>query len=406
MAVGLAPAETLAAIAGLRVATGCAGIYAKQRADVALIELCEGASCSAVFTRNAFAAAPVVVAREHLESFPVRYCLINAGNANAGTGEQGLDDARYICAAVGQHGHCSGGAVLPFSTGVIGEHLPVEKIEAALPGLFSKLDADNWPAMSRAIMTTDTVAKGVSRQIDIGGEPVTITGVAKGAGMIRPDMATMLAFIATDANVDIGVLDKMLRRSVRGSFNRICIDGDMSTNDACVLFATGQAALPRITEPDSQPGRKLQQALDAVALTLAQAIVRDGEGATKFITIVVEEGGSTDECLAVAYAVATSPLVKTAFFASDPNWGRILAAVGRAGLSGLDISRISLFLNDVRIASNGTRDPSYTEDAGRAAMSQEEILVRILLARGDAQETVWTSDLSHEYVRINAEYRT
>jgi glutamate N-acetyltransferase/amino-acid N-acetyltransferase len=316
MAVGLAPPESLTAITGLRIATACAGIYAKKRPDIALIELCEGASCGAVFTRNAFVAAPVIVAREHLESFPVRYCLINAGNANAGTGEQGLTNARRTCAAVAHEGSCRSGAVLPFSTGVIGEHLPVEKIEAVLPELYRRLDADNWLALSRAIMTTDTVAKGLSRRVDIAGNPVTITGVAKGAGMIRPDMATMLAFIATDAGVDGKVLDAMLRRSVERSFNRICIDGDMSTNDACVLLATGRADLPRITNPDSQTARELQRSLDEVALALAQAVVRDGEGATKFITVSVEEGGSSIECLAVAYAVATSPLVKTAFFAS------------------------------------------------------------------------------------------
>jgi glutamate N-acetyltransferase/amino-acid N-acetyltransferase len=406
MAVGLAPPQSLSAITGLRIATLWAGIYPNRRPDIALVELCEGASCGAVFTRNAFAAAPVIVAREHLESFPVRYCLINAGNANAGTGEQGLADARRTCAAVAREGSCRNGSVLPFSTGVIGEHLPVQKIEAVVPDLYRELDADNWLALGRAIMTTDTVAKGLSHRVDIAGKPVTITGVAKGAGMIRPDMATMLAFIATDAGIDGEVLDAMLHRSVERSFNRICIDGDMSTNDACVLFATGRADLPRITDPDSQTARDLQQALDRVTLSLAQAIVRDGEGATKFITVSVEEGRSSDECLKVAYTVATSPLVKTAFFASDPNWGRILASVGRAGLQGLDISRVSLYLNDVCIASKGARDPSYKEDAGRAVMSQEEILVRIILARGEARETVWTSDLSHEYVRINAEYRT
>jgi glutamate N-acetyltransferase/amino-acid N-acetyltransferase len=406
MAVGLAPPQSLSAITGLRIATLWAGIYPNRRPDIALVELCEGASCGAVFTRNAFAAAPVIVAREHLESFPVRYCLINAGNANAGTGEQGLADARRTCAAVAREGSCRNGSVLPFSTGVIGEHLPVQKIEAVVPDLYRELDADNWLALGRAIMTTDTVAKGLSHRVDIAGKPVTITGVAKGAGMIRPDMATMLAFIATDAGIDGEVLDAMLHRSVERSFNRICIDGDMSTNDACVLFATGRADLPRITDPDSQTARDLQQALDRVTLSLAQAIVRDGEGATKFITVSVEEGRSSDECLKVAYTVATSPLVKTAFFASDPNWGRILASVGCAGLQGLDISRVSLYLNDVCIASKGARDPSYKEDAGRAVMSQEEILVRIILARGEARETVWTSDLSHEYVRINAEYRT
>ena len=405
MAVGLTPPQELSAIAGIRIATASAGIYAQARPDVALIELGEKAACAVVFTRNAFAAAPVIVAREHLQRGPSRYLVINAGNANAGNGEAGIADARRVCAAVAEQGQCPGEAVLPFSTGVIGESLPVSRIEGVIPALYAGLQDDNWPALGRAIMTTDTVAKGASRRLKIDGVPVTVTGVAKGAGMIRPDMATMLAFIATDAAVDGELLDKILREAVAKSFNRICIDGDMSTNDACVLMATGEAPLPPIAQ-DSPARRSLQEAVDSVTMTLAQAIVRDGEGATKFITVSVEGGATREECLAVAYAVATSPLVKTAFYASDPNWGRILAAVGRAGLVDLDISGVSLYLGGVCIASGGGRDPSYTERAGREAMRRDEIPVRIVLGRGEAAETVWTSDLSHEYVRINAEYRS
>jgi glutamate N-acetyltransferase/amino-acid N-acetyltransferase len=406
MAVGLTPPQELPAITGIRIATASAGIYAQARPDVALIELGERAACAAVFTRNAFAAAPVIVAREHLRQSSVRYCIINAGNANAGTGVAGMDDARRVCAVVAEQGKCRSEAVLPFSTGVIGEPLPVSGIEGVVPALHAGLQEDNWPALSHAIMTTDTIPKGVSRRVLIDGSPVTVTGVAKGAGMIRPDMATMLAFIATDAAVDGKLLDGMLREAVAKSFNRICIDGDMSTNDACVLLATGEAALPPIADGDSPVRHALQKTVDAVAMTLAQAIVRDGEGATKFITVSVEGGATREECLAVAYAVATSPLVKTAFYASDPNWGRILAAVGRAGLEGLDITGVSLYLDDVCIASGGGRDPGYTEQAGREAMRRDEIRVRIVLGRGEAAETVWTSDLSHEYVRINAEYRS
>ena len=406
MAVGLTASEYLPAIAGIRISTTSAGIYAKPRPDLALIELAENSTCAAVFTRNAFAAAPVIVAREHLLHEAVRYCLINAGNANAGTGTTGIENARRSCTAAAETGRCRPGAVLPFSTGVIGEHLPVAKIEAALPALHAALRADNWTALARAIMTTDTVAKGLSQKVEIDGVPVTVTGVAKGAGMIRPDMATMLAFIATDAAVEQALLDTMLRRAVAKSFNRICVDGDMSTNDACVLMASGKAPLPLLRDAAASASRTLQEAVDAVAAGLARAIVRDGEGATKFITVSVEAGATEAECLAAAYAVATSPLVKTAFFASDPNWGRILAAVGRAGLEALDINRVSLYLDEVCIASHGGRDPSYTEEAGRRIMQREEICMRILLGRGEAAETVWTTDLSHEYVRINAEYRT
>lgn len=406
MAVGLTPPQSLSAINGIRIATGSAGIYARQRPDLALLELGPKASCAAVFTRNAFAAAPVIVAREHLRLSSARYCLINAGNANAGTGEAGIANARRTCEAVAYLAHCSGEAVLPFSTGVIGEHLPVDKVEAALPELLHNLDVNNWNALAHAIMTTDTVAKGVSEHVEIDGDTVTITGVAKGAGMIRPDMATMLAFIATDAAIEQALLEDMLERAAEKSFNRICVDGDMSTNDACVLIASGESAQVPVADAGSPAGRALQQAVDAVAMNLAQAIVRDGEGATKFITVSVEGGATREECLAAAYAVATSPLVKTAFYASDPNWGRILAAVGRAGLPELDIDKVALYLDDVCIASHGGRDPGYTEGAGRSVMQQDEIRIRIVLDRGSAVETVWTSDLSHDYVRINAEYRT
>ena len=404
MAVGLIAPQSLPAIAGIRIGAVSAGLYGKPRPDLALIELAENSTCAAVFTRNAFAAAPVIVAREHLQREGVRYCLINAGNANAGTGTAGLENARRCCTAAA--GRDRAESVLPFSTGVIGEPLPIAKIEAALPALHAALDEDNWLALAGAIMTTDTVAKGLSHTVEIDGVPVTVTGTAKGAGMIRPDMATMLAFIATDAAIEQPLLDDMLRRAVAKSFNRICVDGDMSTNDACVLMASGKAPLPLLRDASAPACQILQEAVDTVAAGLARAIVRDGEGATKFITVSVEEGATEVECLAAAYAVATSPLVKTAFFASDPNWGRILAAVGRAGLRDLDINRVSLYLDEVCIASYGGRDPSYTEEAGRRVMQRDEIRMRILLGRGEAAETVWTTDLSHEYVRINAEYRT
>jgi len=407
MAVGLkAPASDLRAVAGVRIGVTSAGIKKPGRLDCVVFELAEGSRTAAVFTRNAFCAAPVVVAREHLAQTTPRYLLINTGNANAGTGESGLNAARQCCAALAQLIEQSSEAVLPYSTGVIGEPLPVEKLTAALPKALAALRPDAWLEAARGIMTTDTLPKAVSRQLDIAGHRVTLTGIAKGAGMIRPDMATMLGFIATDVRLAPDVLDAALRAAVDASFNRITIDGDTSTNDAVTLVATGRASLPEIRSQDLAEYGAFTNALTELCVELAQAIVRDGEGATKFITLKVDGGASEAECLAVAYTVAQSPLVKTAFFASDPNWGRILAAVGRAGLNDLVLEAVEIYLDDVCIVRDGGRAASYTEEQGQRVMSQEDIAVRIALGRGSARAEVWTCDFSYDYVRINAEYRT
>ncbi len=397
-------------IPGLRLATVCAGIKQPGRRDVVVMALCEGSQVAAVFTRNAFCAAPVIVAREHWAQTPPRYLLINTGNANAGTGEQGLKDALACCDALAQSAGCAREAVLPFSTGVISEALPVTIICDALPTALAALDENGWVDAAHGILTTDTVPKGASRQVDIDGHTITVTGIAKGSGMIRPDMATMLAYVATDAGVPQKVLQACLARAVNGSFNRITVDGDTSTNDACVLVATGKSAVS-IEQAEGVHFEALCAAVADVCEQLALAIVRDGEGATKLITVVVEAGANEAECLQVAYTIAHSPLVKTAFFASDPNWGRILAAVGRAGLVGLDINVIELFLESetsgaVCLARNGGRDPGYREEQGQQVMDQTEITVRVVLNRGDATARVWTCDLSYDYVRINAEYRS
>lgn len=397
MAIEPANLLKLSPVDGVRLAAGSAGIYGKPRDDLALFEICDGARVSAVFTRNLFYAAPVAVARKHLQQGPVKYLLVNAGNANAGTGARGVDDAMQVCVALADRAGRPPEAVLPFSTGVIGEYLPVDIICRALPGLAGNLADDAWPDCARAIMTTDTRPKGSSVQSAVGEETVTVTGIAKGAGMIKPDMATMLAFIATDAAVSRGALDRMLKTAVDQSFNRICVDGDTSTNDACVLVATGKRAAAY---------EQLQAMVTEVCIELAREIVRDAEGATKFVTIRVENAGSEAECAAVAEAVSTSPLVKTALFASDPNWGRILAAVGRSRIGELDINRVSLYLNEVCIVENGARAADYTEEKGVAAMQPGDILVRIDLNGGSASGDYWTCDLSHDYVTINAEYRT
>ena len=387
----------LTPVDGIRLAAGSAGIYGKPRDDLALFEICDGAGVSAVFTRNRFCAAPVAVARDHLKRGPARYLLVNAGNANAGTGARGIDDAMQVCAALADRAGCAPEAVLPFSTGVIGEYLPVDNICRALPGLVGNLADDAWPDCARAVMTTDTRPKGCSVQFAVGEETVTVTGIAKGAGMIKPDMATMLAFIATDAEVSQGALDRMLKSAADQSFNRICVDGDTSTNDACVLVATGKRAAAY---------EQLQAMVTQVCIELAREIVRDAEGATKFVTIRVENAASEAQCAAIADAVSTSPLVKTALFASDPNWGRILAAVGRSGTGELDINRISLYLDDVCVVRNGARAGDYTEEKGTAVMQKDEIGIRIDLGQGSADACYWTCDLSHDYVTINAEYRT
>jgi glutamate N-acetyltransferase/amino-acid N-acetyltransferase len=397
-------------ISGLRLGTTCAGIKKPDHRDLVVMELCEGANVAAVFTRNAFCAAPVIVAREHLDKQTPKYLLVNTGNANAGTGEQGLQDARTCCDALASTVACAREAVLPFSTGVISEPLQVDKITGAIPLAISALDETGWVDAAHGILTTDTVPKGASSQLEIDGQTVTVTGISKGSGMIRPDMATMLAYIATDAQVPQPVLQACLVRAVNQSFNRITVDGDTSTNDACVLMATGQSAAT-VEQNEGESFEALSAAITDICEQLALAIVRDGEGATKLITVSVEAGDNEAECLQVAYTIAHSPLVKTAFFASDPNWGRILAAVGRAGIANLDINAIELYLaaageDDVCLARHGGRDPDYREERAQQIMDQTEITVRVVLNRGVASERVWTCDFSYDYVRINAEYRT
>ena len=408
MAVNLSAsrAEDLLAIDGIRLATASAGIKKPGRQDVVLIELAEGTQTAAVYTTNAFCAAPVIVAKQHQAAEATRYLLINSGNANAGTGEAGLVAAKACCQSVAEVAGVNEANVLPFSTGVIGQPLPVDKIRAVLADTYDGLTADNWLAAAQSIMTTDTLAKAKSVQVELAGKTVTITGISKGSGMIRPDMATMLAYIATDANVDYAVLTTMLNNAMNHSFNRITVDGDTSTNDACVLMATGQAGNAKITQITSEEGEALQKALNDICCYLAQAIVRDGEGATKFITINVEQGQSQEECRQVAYTIAHSPLVKTALFASDPNWGRILAAVGRSGLADFDLSGVSIFINDVCIVKSGQPDPDYTEEKGQAVMAESEITITVKLNRGAAHDQVWTCDFSYDYVKITAESRT
>ena len=405
MPVGLKAPASLVAVAGVRIATAALGGRSEPRDDLTLFELAAGTSCAATFTRNAFCAAPVTVAREHLGRAAPRYLLVNAGNANAGTGARGIEDAKRCCAIVSEATGAPVESILPFSTGVIGEPLSIERFEHAVPIAAGRLSEDGWLDAAAAIATTDIVPKGASRSIDLGGRPAAVTGVAKGSGMIRPDMATMLAFIATDAAVAPGALRSMVSDAVEASFNRITVDGDTSTNDACVLVATGTLGNPPVGAGTPE-FLALAEAVGDVARELAHSIVRDGEGATKFVTVEVVEGGDRSECLAVAYTVAHSPLVKTALYASDANWGRILAAVGRAGLAGLDLARIRIWLNGVCIVNGGGRDPAYTEAAGSEAVSCDEIVIRIALGRGRVEDRVWTCDLSHQYVTINAEYRT
>ncbi|WP_031433778.1 bifunctional glutamate N-acetyltransferase/amino-acid acetyltransferase ArgJ [Methylomarinum vadi] len=404
MAVGNCDFPQMHPVEGIKLGTCNAGIKQVERDDILVIEMVEGGRCAAVFTQNAFCAAPVHVAREHLGRNP-RWLLVNSGNANAGTGERGMQDARQSCQSLAEIAGGEADQVLPFSTGVIGEHLPIEKFVAALPKAVGNLKLDGWKEAARAIMTTDTFPKGASMVIELDGEPVTITGISKGAGMIQPNMATMLGFIATDAKIAQPLLHRCLAQAVEQSFNRITVDGDTSTNDACVLLASATSSAPEI-EPDSDHYQVFSAAVLAVCKQLAEAIVRDGEGATKLIRIVVEQAADDAEAVRVGKTIAHSPLVKTAFFASDPNWGRILAAVGRAGVENMLLERVEIYLNDVCIVEHGGRAPSYTEAAGQAAMRQEEITVRVLLARGEASQEVLTCDFSYDYVRINAEYRT
>jgi glutamate N-acetyltransferase / amino-acid N-acetyltransferase len=405
MPVGLGPLPVLHPVPGFRLGIASAGIKRPGRKDVVVMEAAEGSAIAGVFTLNAFCAAPVTLCRQNLEQSP-RYLLVNTGNANAGTGKPGMQAALKTCSALAELVQVSGEKILPFSTGVIGELLPADKIIGVLPAALENLDENNWAQAAEGIMTTDTLPKGASRQISLAGQTITITGISKGAGMIKPDMATMLGYIATDAKVAHPVLQSLLREAADLSFNRITIDGDTSTNDCCMLIATGQADMAEITEATGEDYRQLADTIKAIMLELAQAIVRDGEGATKFVTVQVNGGNNRDECLDVGYAVAHSPLIKTALFASDPNWGRILAAVGRAGVPELDVEKIDVYLDQACITRNGGRAEEYTEEQGAAIMAQAEITIQIELNRGEHSETLWTTDLSHEYVRINAEYRT
>ncbi|WP_439517745.1 bifunctional glutamate N-acetyltransferase/amino-acid acetyltransferase ArgJ [Hydrogenophaga sp.] len=406
-------ASDLLPIAGVRIGVAQAGIRKADRKDLTVFLLDEGCSVGAVFTRNRYAAAPVQVCREHLASaHPIRAMVINTGNANAGTGEPGLAVARQTCTALARSLGLQHEQVLPFSTGVIMEPLPLDRLLAGLPQALADAapaqddTGAHWLSAAQGIMTTDTLPKAFSQRFELDGHAVSATGIAKGAGMIRPNMATMLGFLATDAQVAPALMDTLARRLADASFNRVTVDGDTSTNDSFVVVATGRAGNPPITDLDSPSGSALLSALTKVARHLAHAIVRDGEGATKFITIRVEGGRDSVECLKAAYAVAHSPLVKTAFFASDPNLGRILAAVGYAGIDDLEVGTIDLHLGDVHVVRSGGRHPEYREEDGQRVMKQAEILVRIGLGRGQATETVWTCDFSHDYVTINADYRS
>ncbi|MDR2327191.1 MAG: bifunctional glutamate N-acetyltransferase/amino-acid acetyltransferase ArgJ [Acidovorax sp.] len=400
-------AADLHPVAGVRIGVTEAGVRKANRKDLTVFLLDEGTTVAGVFTQNRFCAAPVQVSREHLQAGQgIRAMVINTGNANAGTGAAGLANARAICEALGKELGLAPAQILPFSTGVIMEALPVDRITAGLPKAIAAAKADNWAAAAEGIMTTDTQPKAYSRQVQLGGKTVSVTGISKGAGMIRPNMATMLGFVATDAAIAPALLQGLVKELADGSFNRVTIDGDTSTNDSFVLMATHQAGNAQITSWDGAEAQALKAALLEVARLLAQAIVRDGEGATKFITVQIDGGKTEEECRLAAYAIAHSPLVKTAFFASDPNLGRILAAVGYAGIHDLDQTHIDLFLDDVHVVVNGGRNPSYKEEDGQRVMKQQEITVRVDLGRGQASQTVWTCDLSHDYVTINADYRS
>ncbi len=400
-------AQDLHPVAGVRIGVAEAGVRKVGRKDLTVFLLDEGATVAGVFTQNRFCAAPVQVCREHLDGGQaIRAMVVNTGNANAGTGADGLARARATCQALADHLGLQPSQVLPFSTGVIMEPLPVERIQAGLPAALADAQQEHWARAAEGIMTTDTIPKAFSTQLQIGGATVSVTGISKGAGMIRPNMATMLGFLATDACIAPALMRQLVRELADQSFNRITIDGDTSTNDSFVLLATHKAQHAPITSLDSAEGSALKAALLQVSQQLAQAIVRDGEGATKFITVRVEGGKTGEECRQVAYAIAHSPLVKTAFFASDPNLGRILAAVGYAGIADLDQTLIDLYLDDVHVAVQGGRNPAYREEDGQRVMKQSEITVRVVLGRGDAADTVWTCDLSHDYVTINADYRS
>lgn len=399
-------AASLLPVKGVQLGFAEAYVKKPNRKDVLVIKLVEGSHVAGVFTKNRFCAAPVILCKEFLGlNNGIRALLVNTGNANAGTGEDGLKRAQQSCEALAGLLNLNANQVLPFSTGVILEPLPVDKVIAGLPAAIANLKEDNWLNAAEAIMTTDIVAKGTSRQLQLGGKAVTITGISKGSGMIHPNMATMLGYIATDAAVSQSALEQIIQFAVNQSFNCITVDGDTSTNDSLIVMATNQAANAEIT-PESADFSTLRDAITDVAIELAQAIVRDGEGATKFMTVTVEGGKSQDECRKVAYAIAHSPLIKTAFFASDPNLGRILAAIGYAGIDDLDVNTLQLYLGDVLVAENGGRAASYLEEQGAAVMKESDILVRVVLNRGNENVTIWTCDFSYDYVKINADYRS
>ena len=406
MPIGLPDIPELLAVEGVSLGAANANISKADKDDIALIRCAPGTVTSAVFTRNRFCAAPVTVAREHLGKAATQALVVNSGNANAGTGKAGIRAAETICEQVAASLGIPADSVLPFSTGVIGQQLPVSRFESSLPGCIESMSDDNWLAAARAIMTTDIVPKGLSRRLDLDGKPITLTGIVKGSGMIRPNMATMLAFVATDAAIGQTVLDSMLRQSVETSFNRVTIDGDTSTNDACVLMATGRSGIPLIDDRDDPRCALFSRVLDELMAWLAQSLVRDGEGATKFVTIDVTGAATGRDAGEIAFTVAHSPLVKTALYASDPNWGRILAAVGRARVDDVDTDNVSLTINGTRVLDHGEPSPTYTEQAGQEAMAPAEIRIEINLGSGPGNFTVWTSDLSYDYVRINAEYRS
>jgi len=403
MAVNYTPVSDLLPVDGIRLSTAAAGIRYKDRDDLLLIEVSEGSSVAGVFTQNRFCAAPVLLCREYLKNQSPRFLVINSGNANAGTGEQGLSNARNICQSLGELAGVGTDQILPFSTGVIGEQLPVEPFKNAFPPALKSLNKNSWLAAAKAIMTTDTVPKAISRQLTVGERKITLTGIAKGSGMIEPNMATMLAYIATDAAISPDLLQTMLKQAADLSFNSITVDGDTSTNDALMLMATGKSDV--VVEKDEDIV-VFQQALNEICQYLAQSIIRDAEGATKFVTLSVQSASDLETARAVAFTVARSPLVKTALFASDPNWGRILAAIGRSPVKHLDISKLSLWLGDTQLIGAGQPVATYTEQAGQSEMENEEITIRIDLNDGEANAIVWTSDLSHDYVTINAEYRS
>jgi len=406
MAVKLSAPSSILPVAGIKLAATTADIRYQGRDDMVLMTMPQGSTTAAVFTQSHFCAAPVTLAKANLRKSSPRALLINAGNANAGTGKLGMQNAEKSCEWVAQKLGLSATEVLPFSTGVIGEQLPMEAINNGIQALVTDLDDDSWLAAAAAIMTTDTVVKAVSEQVEIDGQTITVSGMAKGSGMMCPNMATLLAYVATDAPITQGALQAMLSNANEASFNRITVDGDTSTNDALVVVASGVASMPVIDAVDSPQAVKFYQALEKVLITLATSIVRDAEGATKFVKIVVEGGVSVDDCEAIAYSVANSPLVKTALFASDPNWGRILMAVGKAPIEPLDLRYVAIHIDDVALIENGEPAVGYTEEAGQAVFSQEEITIRIDLNLGEASYHVWTSDLSHDYVSINADYRS